>query len=66
MCLPPNTIMWLLTNLTYTDNPLTCGCDIAWLITNEVYMKLLSGDESCHSGELLTDLDPAMYLQLCS
>ena len=48
-----------------TDNPLECGCDLAWIITNPDYISKLYGTETCYDGTLLTDLDPDAYTDLC-
>lgn len=47
------------------DNPLGCGCDLAWLVTNSYFMALTSPAASCYDGELLASLDPAIYVDLC-
>ncbi|XP_037793527.1 oplophorus-luciferin 2-monooxygenase non-catalytic subunit-like [Penaeus monodon] len=51
--------------LDVDDNPLGCGCDLAWLITNSYFMALTSPAASCYDGELLTSLDPSIYVDLC-
>jgi len=51
--------------LLLQDNPLSCGCDIAWLVTNPDFMALLYGTETCHDGELVSDLDPGYYEDNC-
>ncbi|XP_047486213.1 oplophorus-luciferin 2-monooxygenase non-catalytic subunit-like [Penaeus chinensis] len=51
--------------LDVDENPLGCGCDLAWLITNSNFMALTSPAASCYDGELLTSLDPAIYADLC-
>ena len=47
------------------DNPLECGCDLAWLISRPDYLSKLYGVETCADGTLLTDLDPDFYAQEC-
>jgi len=47
------------------ENPLTCGCDIAWLVTNADFMALLDGKETCYNGQLVSDLDPGIYEDIC-
>ncbi|XP_069998252.1 oplophorus-luciferin 2-monooxygenase non-catalytic subunit [Penaeus vannamei] len=51
--------------LDIDDNPLGCGCDLAWLVTNSYFMALTSPAASCYDGELLASLDPAIYVDLC-
>ncbi|XP_063605712.1 oplophorus-luciferin 2-monooxygenase non-catalytic subunit-like [Penaeus indicus] len=51
--------------LNVDENPLGCGCDLAWLITNSNFMALTSPAASCYDGELLTSLDPTIYADLC-
>ena len=49
-----------------TDNPLACGCDMAWIVLNPDYMiKLDHSSPTCADGTLLTDLDPQYYIDLC-
>ncbi|KAK3867759.1 hypothetical protein Pcinc_026804 [Petrolisthes cinctipes] len=47
------------------NNPLTCGCDIAWLVVNPTYKSHLKDDATCSDGERVTDLNPSLYLDLC-
>ncbi|XP_071551793.1 oplophorus-luciferin 2-monooxygenase non-catalytic subunit-like [Panulirus ornatus] len=47
------------------SNPLTCGCDIAWIMLNTTLLSLVSVDTTCASGETLVNLDPSYYEQLC-
>ncbi|XP_047471334.1 oplophorus-luciferin 2-monooxygenase non-catalytic subunit-like [Penaeus chinensis] len=47
--------------LDIKDNPLTCGCDIAWLIRDSSLLKLVAEGAACFDGELLADLDPGMF-----
>ena len=47
------------------DNPLECGCDLAWIVAKPLYLSKLDGSETCTDGTLLTDLDPAFYAQQC-
>ncbi|KAK4318247.1 hypothetical protein Pmani_010741 [Petrolisthes manimaculis] len=48
-----------------SGNPLDCGCEIAWLVTSDTYMNLLDDDASCTSGQLVSELDPAMFDVIC-
>ncbi|KAK4318250.1 hypothetical protein Pmani_010744 [Petrolisthes manimaculis] len=47
------------------SNPLACGCEIAWLVLNSVYVDQLMDDTTCFSGELVRNLDPDVYASLC-
>ncbi|XP_037794357.1 oplophorus-luciferin 2-monooxygenase non-catalytic subunit-like [Penaeus monodon] len=49
------------TALDAKDNPLTCGCDIAWLIRDAPLLELVGEGAACFDGELLADLDPGMF-----
>ncbi|XP_063588961.1 oplophorus-luciferin 2-monooxygenase non-catalytic subunit-like [Penaeus indicus] len=49
------------TALDIKDNPLTCGCDIAWVIRDDLLLKLVAEGAACYDGELLVDLDPGMF-----
>ncbi|XP_047485609.1 oplophorus-luciferin 2-monooxygenase non-catalytic subunit-like [Penaeus chinensis] len=51
--------------LNIDDNPLGCGCEIAWLITNSAYMSLITTGASCYDGEMLVNLDPTIYEDFC-
>lgn len=48
--------------LVLSSNPLLCGCDIAWLILNPMYLGQMDNYTACVDGRLLIDLDPALYL----
>ncbi|KAK4318248.1 hypothetical protein Pmani_010742 [Petrolisthes manimaculis] len=48
-----------------SGNPLDCGCEITWLVTSDTYMNLLDDDASCTSGQLVSELDPAMFDVIC-
>ncbi|KAK3890728.1 hypothetical protein Pcinc_005332 [Petrolisthes cinctipes] len=47
-------------------NPLSCGCEITWLVTNSTYMGQLDDDTACFNGELVSDLDPDLFEMLCT
>ncbi|CAG0879487.1 unnamed protein product [Darwinula stevensoni] len=47
-----------------TGNPLTCGCDLAWLVINEGLRFEVNG--YCRDNEIrLRDLDPEDFLEPC-
>ncbi|XP_047488883.1 oplophorus-luciferin 2-monooxygenase non-catalytic subunit-like [Penaeus chinensis] len=46
-------------------NPLSCSCDIAWLVQKPSLMARVADDAACSNGQLLADLDPAMFDALC-
>jgi len=47
-------------------NPLTCGCDIAWLVTNTSLMaKVVDNDPMCADGTVVHTLDPSTYELYC-
>ena len=56
-------------------NPLACGCEMAWLVTNEDLMQSFPrpdpnwGDifepTTCADGTDVRDLDPDLYAELC-
>lgn len=48
------------------DNPLTCDCSIAWLVLEAKYLTRLGDDVSCADGELVKELNPAIYITMCS
>lgn len=45
-------------------NPLACGCEIAWVVTNTDYKAVVS-DARCVNGTRLVNLDPNYFLQNC-
>lgn len=50
--------------LLLDGNPLTCGCEVAWVVTDASYLTVVS-DGRCVNGTRLTTLDPNYYLQNC-
>ncbi|XP_068250572.1 oplophorus-luciferin 2-monooxygenase non-catalytic subunit-like [Palaemon carinicauda] len=54
-----------LTFLYAEGNPFSCGCEIAWLVTNSEFMGKLGGAETCQDGRLLQTLDPSYYEEMC-
>lgn len=49
----------------FTENPLLCGCEIAWIVLNEDYRNLFTDTSKCVNGEMVIFLDPLMYATLC-
>lgn len=47
------------------DNPLLCGCDIKWLVTNVDYWDTLTEGTTCASGENIHNLDPEIITHGC-
>lgn len=45
-------------------NPLGCGCDVAWAVTDPAVMAVIS-DARCANGTRLTSLNPDYFLQNC-
>ena len=45
-------------------NPLGCGCDVAWAVTDPAVMSIIS-DARCANGTRLTNLDPNYFVQNC-
>ncbi|CAL4150297.1 unnamed protein product, partial [Meganyctiphanes norvegica] len=50
--------------LRLEGNPLGCGCDVAWLVTDSSFHHLVS-DATCYDGEVLINLDPTFYEDFC-
>lgn len=48
-----------------TANPLACGCDLAWLVTNPDYMDKIISYATCDNGTYLSELDPQLYIDMC-
>ncbi|XP_063591339.1 oplophorus-luciferin 2-monooxygenase non-catalytic subunit-like [Penaeus indicus] len=47
--------------LDINNNPLTCGCDIAWLIRSKDLLESVAEGAACFDNELLIELDPEMF-----
>nr|XP_045605179.1 oplophorus-luciferin 2-monooxygenase non-catalytic subunit-like [Procambarus clarkii] len=47
------------------DNPLTCGCDIAWIMMNSPILALIDDRTTCSDGELMINLNPDIFVDLC-
>lgn len=50
--------------LLLDGNPLTCGCEVAWVVIDTSYLTVV-GDGRCVNGTRLTALDPNYYSQNC-
>ncbi|CAL4067996.1 unnamed protein product [Meganyctiphanes norvegica] len=50
--------------LSASDNPLVCGCDIAWLFGEDQLLEQVDEYATCTDGERLIDLDPKIF-DLC-
>ncbi|XP_063848602.1 oplophorus-luciferin 2-monooxygenase non-catalytic subunit-like [Scylla paramamosain] len=48
-----------------SENPLLCGCEIAWIVLNDDYRNLFTDTTKCVNGEMVIFLDPLMYTTLC-
>ncbi|KAG7163652.1 oplophorus-luciferin 2-monooxygenase non-catalytic subunit-like [Homarus americanus] len=48
-----------------SGNPLSCDCSVAWLVLEAKYISDLGDDVACEDGELVKDLDPAIYVKMC-
>ncbi|CAL4063718.1 unnamed protein product [Meganyctiphanes norvegica] len=46
------------------DNPLVCGCDIAWLFGEDQLLEQVDDSAQCTDGKFLHDLDPKIF-DLC-
>ncbi|XP_069956362.1 oplophorus-luciferin 2-monooxygenase non-catalytic subunit-like isoform X2 [Cherax quadricarinatus] len=49
----------------FIDNPLLCGCDIAWIMLNSSLLSMVDGRTTCSDGELMVNLSPLIYQDLC-
>lgn len=56
-------LMPFTTLLGLEANPLSCGCDIAWLVLNPTYLGVVGG--TCADGTNLQDLDPQYFTDNC-
>lgn len=54
-------IMPYVTELKLEGNPLTCGCDMEWLITNEDHMATVDLEASCEDGTKLHDITAVTF-----
>lgn len=44
------------------ETSVSCGCNIAWLVTNSKYMKVFDSSNVCADGTLFSDLDPENFV----
>lgn len=58
-------LMPYVTDVQLQDNQLTCGCDIAWLITNPDFMARVNYMSDCHNTTLLSQLNVQYYIDNC-
>jgi len=49
-------------------NPLTCGCDIDWIVLNTTMLNLLTTSTTCHTDEAFSiyDVDPNFVNATCT
>ncbi|CAL4153829.1 unnamed protein product [Meganyctiphanes norvegica] len=47
--------------LDAANNPLSCGCDIAWLFKEDQRFGQVSKDTTCSDGENIHNLDPSIF-----
>ncbi|KAG7159658.1 oplophorus-luciferin 2-monooxygenase non-catalytic subunit-like [Homarus americanus] len=47
------------------NNPLTCGCDIAWLLHDPTLLSLINHQTICVDGTLLVDINPDDIDAIC-
>lgn len=52
-------------NVYAEGNPLGCGCDIAWLVTNKTLLHRLADFPRCADGKPLVELDSRFYEIMC-
>lgn len=50
--------------LLLDGNPLTCGCDVAWVVTDASYLTV-ANDARCVNGTRLINLDPNYFMSNC-
>jgi len=48
-----------------TGNPLSCGCDMAWIVTNSTYLGKIDSTATCEDGTTIQNLDPSVFEQSC-
>ncbi|KAK7083789.1 hypothetical protein SK128_003834 [Halocaridina rubra] len=55
-------------NIDLSNNPLRCGCEIAWIILdeNQSYLPLITENTNCNGGEQLISLDPIFFETQCN
>ncbi|XP_071532321.1 oplophorus-luciferin 2-monooxygenase non-catalytic subunit-like [Panulirus ornatus] len=54
-------------SIDLAGNPLTCGCDIAWIVleADDLYRPLITHTTKCVSGEILIFLNPSFFCLYC-
>ena len=48
-----------------SENPLECGCDVSWIITNPIWRDLVTDGTICANGTYFNQLDPKYYEEQC-
>ncbi|KAG0727096.1 Oplophorus-luciferin 2-monooxygenase non-catalytic subunit [Chionoecetes opilio] len=51
--------------INLAENPLVCGCDMAWIVLNKTYLALFTDTTTCASGERVIFLDPNIFTLMC-
>lgn len=54
-----------LTTLRLYNNPLACGCDLAWIVFNSDYMEKIDSLATCADGINLHSLNPDDFERFC-
>ncbi|CAL4150163.1 unnamed protein product, partial [Meganyctiphanes norvegica] len=47
--------------LDASNNPLSCGCDIAWLFKEDQMLEQVNRGTTCSDGEYIHNLDPSIF-----
>ena len=52
---------------SFPDNPLTCGCDMAWIFTDSNYFDAIQigGTPTCDDGTPISDIDGDALVSFC-
>ena len=64
----PNYSLFIIYVSSYDiDNPLSCGCDLAWILANGTYYEAVTSlaMPKCEDGTKLSDLDQDLIISLC-
>ncbi|CAG0891181.1 unnamed protein product [Darwinula stevensoni] len=50
-------------HLSVHDNPIECGCSMAWVVLGSFFLNRIGGE--CKDGMAFQDLDPEIFQDLC-
>ncbi|KAK7067278.1 hypothetical protein SK128_002642 [Halocaridina rubra] len=62
----PSAVSSTNTSFDFIGNPITCGCNIAWIVTNDNYFERVEPASTCENGDTFEELDPNFFEANCN